>query len=90
MRGVREGRDLYLSRLRRMPFLPMSGSVQVGVRLSGKVLHELAMLGSCLGPVIPSFRTLSGRLKFTVRRHEFNKDALSCHPTPGLQLQSQI
>ena len=24
-----------------------------------------------LGPVVPSFRALSGRLKFTVRRHEF-------------------
>ena len=30
-----------------------------------------------LGPVDPSFRALSGRLKFTVRRHEFNKDSLS-------------
>ena len=25
----------------------------------------------------PSFRTLSGRLKFTVRRHNFNEDFLS-------------
>ena len=30
-----------------------------------------------LGPVDPSFRALSGRLKFTVRRHKFNKDSLS-------------
>ena len=29
------------------------------------------------GPVVPSFRALSGRLKFTVRRHKFNKDSLS-------------
>ena len=29
------------------------------------------------GPVDPSFRALSGRLKFTVRRHKFNKDSLS-------------
>ena len=32
---------------------------------------------SLLGPVDPSFRALSGRLKFTVRRHKFNKDSLS-------------
>ena len=31
----------------------------------------------CAGPVVPSFRALSGRLKFTVRRHKFNKDSLS-------------
>ena len=31
---------------------------------------------SPLGPVDPSFRALSGRLKFTVRRQKFNKDAL--------------
>ena len=32
---------------------------------------------SPLGPVDPSFRALSGRLKFTVRHHKFNKDSLS-------------
>jgi len=31
---------------------------------------------SPLGPVDPSFRALSGRLKFMVRRHKFNKDSL--------------
>ena len=30
---------------------------------------------SLLGPVDPSFGALSGRLKFTVRRHECNKDS---------------
>ena len=30
---------------------------------------------SPLGPADPSFRTLSGRLKFMVRRHKFNKDS---------------
>ena len=31
----------------------------------------------CLsGPVDPSVRALSGRLKFAVRRHKFNKDSL--------------
>ena len=32
---------------------------------------------SLLGPLVPSFRALSGRLKFTVRRDKFNKDFLS-------------
>ena len=32
---------------------------------------------SHLGPVDPSFRALSGSLKFTVRRHKFNEDFLS-------------
>ena len=31
---------------------------------------------SPLGPVDPSFRALSGRLQFTVRRHKFNKYSL--------------
>ena len=31
---------------------------------------------SPFGPVDPSFRALSGRLKFTVRRHKFNEDSL--------------
>ena len=31
---------------------------------------------SPLGPVDPSFGALAGRLKFTVRRHKFNKDSL--------------
>jgi len=32
---------------------------------------------SLLGPVDPSFRALSGRLKFTVRRPKFNVDYIS-------------
>ena len=28
------------------------------------------------GPVDPAFRAFSGRLKFTFRRHKFNKDSL--------------
>ena len=32
---------------------------------------------SLLGPVILSLRALSGRLKFTVRRHKFNTHSLS-------------
>ena len=38
-------------------------------------LHSVS--SSRLGPVGPSFRALSGRLKFTVRRHTFNQDSLS-------------
>ena len=30
-----------------------------------------------VSPVVPLFRALSGRLKFTARRHKFNKDSLS-------------
>ena len=37
-----------------------------------------------LGLVDPSFRALSGRLKLTVRRHEFNTDSL---PAPGCACQ---
>ena len=36
-----------------------------------------ATLVVLLGPVDPSFRAFSGRLKFTVRRHKFKKDCLS-------------
>ena len=32
---------------------------------------------SPLDPVVPSFRALCGRLKFTVRRDKLNKDCLS-------------
>jgi len=34
-------------------------------------------VASLSGPVDPSFRALSGRLKFTVRLHKFNKGSLS-------------
>ena len=36
-----------------------------------------APLTCLLAPVDPSFRALSGRLKFTVRRHKFNKYSIS-------------
>ena len=36
---------------------------------------------SPVGPVHPSFRALSGRLNYTVRRHKFNEDS---HPRLGL------
>jgi len=39
-----------------------------------------------LGPVDPSFRALSGRLKFTVRRHKFNKDSFSTRSLDAAQL----
>ena len=40
------------------------------------VVHRI--WSSLSGPVDPSFRALSGRLKFTIRRHKFNKDSLCC------------
>ena len=39
---------------------------------------------SPLGPVDPSFQALSGRLKFTARRHKFNKDSLSLFVKRGI------
>ena len=39
------------------------------------VCHVLKAHGFVL--LVPSFRALSGRLKFTVRRHKFNKGSLS-------------
>ena len=41
---------------------------QVG--FPGVAAHHVS--SSLLGPIDPSFRALSGRLKFTVRRHQFN------------------
>ena len=41
------------------------------------VVHRVSP--SLVGPVDPSFRALSGRLKFTVRRHKFNKDSFSSY-----------
>ena len=44
------------------------------------------VLSSLLGPAVPSFRALSGRLQSTVRRHKFNKKISLCRtrrpPTP--------
>ena len=55
----------------------------VAERVDGLALHnpphqlrEARLFGGLLGPVDPSFRALSGRLEFTVRRHKFNKDSL--------------
>ena len=38
---------------------------------------------SLLGPLDPSFRALSGRLRCTVRRQKFDKDSLSTSPGAG-------
>ena len=48
---------------------------QVGLRGTGAVSGGAR---AHAGPVHPSFRALSGRLKFTVQRHKFNKDSLPC------------
>ena len=45
--------------------------------------YDMARVSSSLlDPVVPSFRALSGRLNFTVRRHEFNQDTLFLHIGP--------
>jgi len=46
-----------------------------GWKLVSTIVHRVS--SSLLGPVVPPFRALSGRLKGTVRRHKFNKDSLS-------------
>jgi hypothetical protein len=45
-----------------------------------------------LSPVDPSFRALSGRLKFTVRRHNFNEDdfSVAAHAPNGMLADDQI
>ena len=47
------------------------------IQRATKEYSAAEFLKRLLGPVDPSFRALSGRLKFTVRRHKFNKDFLS-------------
>ena len=42
---------------------------------------------SLLGPAVPSVRALSGRLKFTVRRHKFNKDSLPFEQKMGFDTE---
>ena len=49
--------------------MPPSGSLFVAYRF------YIVYRQSPLGPVDPSFRALSGRPKFTVRRHNFSKDS---------------
>ena len=47
-----------------------------GSRVCRGVVHRVS--SSILGPMDHSFRALTGCLKFTVRRHKFNKDSLRC------------
>jgi len=51
-----------------------SGTLISEVPLHRYDVHRVP--SSLVGPVDPSFRALSGRLEFTVRRHKFNKDSL--------------
>ena len=64
--------------LRRRPFNPTSLVHGCRVRIPAEAASEQGIVHrQCsLGPVDPSFRALSGRLKFTVRRHKFNEDSL--------------
>ena len=43
------------------------------VKIPFKIHCVHRVSSNLLGPVVPSFRASSGRLKFTVRRHKFNK-----------------
>jgi len=49
----------------------------------GIVLNHETPTAWLLGPVDPSFRALSGRLKLTVRRHKFNTDSFSWQNASG-------
>ena len=53
--------------------VPESGTIK-RKRGGSLLLHRVS--SRLLGPVDPSLRALSGRLKFTVRRHKFNNDSL--------------
>jgi len=60
----------------------------------GAVLHRhrggaRRQLARPAGPVDPSFRALSERLKFTVRRHKFNKYSLSRSSTASWSTRSR-
>ena len=56
----------------------------VGCRVQGVRCDRLRAPPPPRGCVDPSFRALSGRLEFTVRRHTFNKDSLSRPRKTGL------
>ena len=59
------------------PLQNLSFSLSMSSRSTSRAgLGTRGQGSSLLGPLDPSFRALSGRLKFTVRRHEFNKDPL--------------
>ena len=60
----------------RMAMLPLcKGTTKLGNQHIGlSVVHLVS--SSLSGPVVPSFRALSGRLKLTARRHKFNQDSL--------------
>jgi len=47
-----------------------------GLARATRWLQIVLSRSSLLGPVDPSFRALSGRLTFTVRRDKFHKDSL--------------
>ena len=54
------------------------------LRLVDSCITQLLYIVYCrlLGPVVHSFRALSGHLTFTVRRHKFNKDSLPLNMKP--------
>ena len=64
--------------------MPLSYSLFVGYRF------YIVYRQSPLGPADPSFRALSGRLKFTFRRHKFNEDYLFRGCCEGLSSYTSI
>ena len=48
--------------------------------------YDVHRVSSLFGPVDPSFRAISGRLKFAVRRHEFDNDSFSLSGRSGPDL----
>jgi hypothetical protein len=59
--------------------------------------HLPRAIAPAVGPVDPSLRAFSGRLKFTIRRHKCNKDSLTItcdHPraetSPDLQMRGWL
>ena len=57
------------------PVPPATGLVLRRDIRRSQVVHRVS--SSVLGPAVPSFRALSGRLTFTFRRHKSDTDSLS-------------
>ena len=55
--------------------------------VSGLWIRAGRVSSSLLGPVVPSFRALSSRLKFTARRYEFNEDSVSSGRSVWFRIQ---
>ena len=61
-----------------MPVFDVKGIGQSLPFISASNAITITLQASLFNPVDPSFRALSGRLKFTIRRHKFNKESVPC------------